>query len=142
MKTTFLLLALLSSSIFLKAQDGSDFFSGTSLSGQSVSAKSPIASIEAIAKKAATKTITLTAENCKDALAEARGFKWGVIIVGEHTVVKVMDFKNCHQSGSWGACMPYGEGYIKRGSMNAVKDYVNNIIGKPDSQTRTLYLFN
>ena len=49
---------------------------------------------------------------------------------------------DCIQSGSWGACMPYAKGYIKKGSLIEKEDYINNIIGIPDSQLRKVYLFN
>jgi len=65
-----------------------------------------------------------------------------VVTVGFHTIVKVSDFENCIQSGFWGVCMPYAEGYIQKGSLAPQKDYLNNIIGKPDAQERMMFLFN
>jgi len=38
--------------------------------------------------------------------------------------------------------MPHAEGYIKKGGLTYKKDYINNIIGLPDAQERTMYLFN
>lgn len=109
---------------------------------EKISANAPVATVDAIAKKTAAKTISLTKENIATALAEAKQFKFGIIIVGEHTFVKVPDFSKCNTSGSWGACMPYGEGYIKKGALVSQQGYINNIIGRPDTQVRTLYLFN
>ena len=99
-----------------------------------------IVSLTEAAGKKASKTIVITKENIADALKEAQG-KNCILIVENHTIVKFSDTKNCSTSGSWGVCMPYGEGYIQNGGLTAMKDYINNIIGKPDTQTRTLYVF-
>lgn len=109
---------------------------------EKISAGTPVATVDAIAKKNAAKAISLTKDNIASALAEAKQFKFGIIVVGEHTFVKVADFSKCNTSGSWGACMPYGEGYIKKGALVSQQGYINNIIGRPDAQARTLYLFN
>ncbi len=113
-----------------------------SAGGEKVNSHAPVASVDAIAKKNAAKTISLSKDNIGSALKEAGQFKYGIIVVGEHTFVKVSDFKKCSTSNSWGACMPYGEGYIKKGELVSQTGPINNIIGRPDSQTRTLYLFN
>lgn len=130
-----------------QAQDNAtivkDFFNATpAASAEKVSNSSPVASVDAIAKKHAAKTISLNKENMAASLSEAKQFKYGVLVVGGHTFVKIDDFTKCYTSGSWGACMPYGKGYIKKGALVAQNDYINNIIGRPDSQVRTLYLFN
>lgn len=91
-------------------------------------------------KKKATKAIDLTKENIAESLKEAQG-KTCIIVVENHTFVKFSDVKKCNQSGSWGACMPYGEGYIQKGGLKSSNDYINNIIGKPDTQKRVLFLF-
>ena len=150
MKPTTLLLAvfLLFSFCIVKAQDDNaavvkDFLKDIhSASGEKINSHSPVESVDAIAKKTAAKTVGITKDNIGSALNDAKQFKYGILVVGEHTFVKISDFKKCNTSGSWGACMPYGEGYIKKGTLVSQKDYINNIIGKPDSQTRTLYLFN
>lgn len=102
----------------------------------------PIEAFKAIAKTNAKKTILINKENIVSSLEEAKGYKYVLITVGLHTIVKVTDLSNCKISASWGACMPYAEGYVKKGSLQPKADYVNNIIGTPDSQERTLYLFN
>lgn len=91
-------------------------------------------------QKKATKTIDLTKENIVASLKDASG-KTCIIIVGNHTIVKFSDTKKCAASGSWGACMPYGEGYILNNGFKNVNDYINNIIGKPDDQKRMLFIF-
>lgn len=49
-----------------------------------------------------------------EALKDAQG-KTCIIVVENHTIVKFSDLKKCSQLNSWGACMPYGEGYIQMG---------------------------
>ncbi|HLP22190.1 MAG TPA: hypothetical protein VK174_17870 [Chitinophagales bacterium] len=120
-----------------------DFFKDIpAATAEKVSNNALVASVDAIAKKHAAKTISLNKENMAASLSEAKQFKYGVLVVGGHTFVKIDDFTKCYTSGSWGACMPYGKGYIKKGALVAQNDYINNIIGRPDSQVRTLYLFN
>lgn len=112
-----------------------------SLENEKVSTVAPIKSFNEIAKTKAAKTIILTKENVKESFTEAKNYKYCVITVGKHTIVKVSDLEKCVQSGAWGACMPYGEGYIQKGTLTPLKDYVNNIIGRPDSQERMMFLF-
>ncbi len=102
----------------------------------------PIESFKTSAKSNAKKIILINKENIVSSLEEAKGYKHAVMTVGIHTIVKVTDLSNCKTSASWGACMPYAEGYVKKGSLQPKADYVNNIIGIPDSQERSLYLFN
>jgi len=109
----------------------------SALQGESIYS---ISGLSAAAEKKATKTIVITAANIKEALADAKG-KSCILVVGNHTFVKFSDTKNCSTSGSWGACMPYGEGYVKKGMLTESKGYINTIVGKPDDQIRTLYIF-
>jgi len=104
--------------------------------------KTPIITFRDFAISSADKSIKLTKKNITSALTKAKAYKHCVIIVGMHTIVKITDLNNCKQSGSWGACMPLAEGYIKKGGLKHQKDYINNIIGLPDSQVRIMYLFN
>ena len=109
---------------------------------ENASALGTIQIVNDLAVQKAAKTISFSGENIKDALGEAKQYKYCIIIVEAHTIVKVSDFEKCSQSGSWGTCMPYGEGYIRKGGLTGINDYINNIIGKPDSQSRMMYLFN
>ena len=109
---------------------------------ENINANAPVVSVSAVAKKNAAKTIVITKDNIQSALAEAKQFKCGIIVVGEHTFVKIIDFKKCSVSNSWETCMPYGDGYIKKGALVPTTGAINNIIGRPDDQLRTLYLFN
>ncbi len=111
------------------------------LENKDITGKTPIISFKESAKANADKTIIITKENIKSALLTAKEYKHAVIIVENHTVVKITDLNNCKDSGSWAACIPFAEGYIKKGTLNYKKDYANNIIGRPDTQERILYLF-
>lgn len=110
---------------------------------EAVGPANPIILFSNQAADAAAVQKELTKDNIQEILTEAKSFKHLVIITGSHTIVKVTDLENCRQSGSWGTCMPMGEGYIRRqGALEFQQDYLNNIIGIPGSQTRTAYFFN
>lgn len=140
--------ALLLFTINLFAQDSNadivrSFLSNVpSATTEKISAANPVASVSGIAQKHAAKTIVLTKENIVAALSEAKKYKTGIVVVGGHTFARVNDFSKCSVSNSWGTCMPYAEGYIKKGALVSTSGPLNNIIGRPDDQVRTLYLFN
>jgi hypothetical protein len=102
----------------------------------------PIEKFQALAEQSAVQKIDITKENFATALQTAAGFKHIYITVENHTVVKIKDLTNCQHSKSWKTCVPYAYGYIKKGEMLYEEGYANNIIGIPDSQQRTLYLFH
>ncbi|WP_452603223.1 hypothetical protein [Pontimicrobium sp. MEBiC06410] len=102
----------------------------------------PIENFKKTATTKANKSIVLTKANIKTALEDAKQYKHTVIVVGTHTIVKVIDYANCKVSASWGACMPYVKGYVKKGGLQPKIDYANNIIGLPDTQERVMYMFN
>ena len=106
-----------------------------------VNNKTPIANFQEAAKTSANKILELDKNNIETVLSEAKTYKNCIIITGNHTIVKILDFDDCKQSSSWGYCMPIAEGYIKKGDLVSQEDYINNIIGIPDSQKRTVYLF-
>ena len=101
----------------------------------------PIVSFQEGAEKEAYKVFTLAKEDAEDLLNTSKGFRHCVITVGDHTIVKIRDYEDCTQSGSWGFCMPMVEGYVKKGELIHRKDYANNIIGTPDNQERKVFLF-
>lgn len=102
----------------------------------------PIAGLAALAAEQSVKSMELTKENVEDALKQAAGYAHSIIIVGAHTVVRITDLNDCRRSGAWAACMPMGRGYVqKAGILHQKQDYINNIIGIPDQQTRTIYFF-
>jgi len=113
----------------------------TALEANPKKGKNPIAYFIAEAKQTADKSERLTKNNIKDLLAEAKDYKHCVITTGDHTIVKITDLENCKQSGSWGACIPFAEGYIKKGELVKQADYLNNIIGRPDDQVRMMFMF-
>lgn len=113
------------------------------IDGKELDKQQPIISINKIAKSKAEKSIDLNSESIGKALIEAENYKHCLISVNEHTLVKVLSFKNTSPSGAWHAAMPFCKGYIqKSGVLHEKKDYLKNIIGRPDSQIRTMYLFN
>ena len=104
--------------------------------------KNPIVTFSELAKDISEKNIRLKKNNIASALEEAKEYSNGVIVVENHTIVKLISFDDCQKSGSWGVCMPKGEGFIKKGDLNYKSDYINNIIGTPSSKKITLFLFN
>tara|TARA_B100000809_G_C15113108_1_gene521357 strand:+ start:440 stop:901 length:462 start_codon:yes stop_codon:yes gene_type:complete len=112
-----------------------------SLEANNTKGQNPIADFIELAKQSADKSASLTKDNLKDLLIEAKDYKHCIVTTGDHTIVKVTDLENCKQSGSWGACIPFAEGYIKKGDLVKQADYMNNIIGRPDDQERMLFLF-
>lgn len=120
-----------------------EFLKGTiQLDVGNVDLGQPISSINKLGANKADKVIDLSKENIAEVLAEAKNYSTCIITVGIHTIVKVTDFDDCSPSGAWGACMPMGKGYIqKAGVLNEVQDYLKNIIGRPGSQERKVFLF-
>jgi len=111
--------------------------------GKAFDQQQPIISISEIAQANAAKVIEITRENIKPALEEAKSYKHCLVIVDAHTVVRVINNKDCSPSGAWRTAMPLSKGYIqKAGVLYEKKDYMKYLIGRPDSQTRTMYLFN
>ncbi len=109
---------------------------------ESIDRKTPITDFQKAANIVASKILELDKNNIETVLSEAKTYENCVIITGNHTIIKVLDFDDCKQSSSWAFCMPFGEGYIKKGELVSQKDYINNIIGIPDNQKRTVFLFN
>ena len=75
-------------------------------------------------------------------MSSAKEYSNLVITTGNHTIVKIIDINNCKQSGAWGVCMPFANGYIKKGELIWQEGYINNSIGIPDSQVRKAYFFD
>ena len=146
MKNTISLFLLLAIGIFANGQTNAEtlktFLTDViSFENVKLDANRPISKIRQLASMQADTIIILTKENAAETLTIAKKYQHCVIFTGSHTVVRVTDIDNCIQSGSWKSCMPYGEGYIQRGEMTKKVDYINNIIGIPDSQKRGLFLF-
>jgi len=113
------------------------------IDGNQLNQQQPIISINNMAQAKADKTIEINRENISTALQEAQNYKYCLISVDAHTLVRVISFKDSSPSGAWHAAMPLCKGYIQRsGVLHEQKDYLKNLIGRPDSQIRMMYLFN
>lgn len=106
-----------------------------------LSGETPIQSVNRIASQQADSSLVLSKENIESALSTAKEYSKGIVTVGQHTVVLIQNWNDCQQSGAWGTCMPQGRGFVKKGEMKEMSDFINNIIGVPDGQRRTLFLF-
>jgi len=121
----------------------SDFIGDAfAVDNEKVNEREPIMSILAVAKQQASKTVLLKKENARAALAEAQKHKNVFIVVGHHTIVKITDFTDRQKSTSWATEMPFGVALVQNKGLNETSDYVNQIIGKPDNQTRWLLMFD
>jgi len=100
-----------------------------------------IVAFKELAEEIADNKMVISQKNIKKVLIKSKDYSNCVIVTGNHTIVKIISFDNCQQSGSWEACMPFVEGYIKKGKLNYKKDYMNNVIGTPDGQQRVAYFF-
>ncbi|MGZ2368923.1 hypothetical protein ACXR6G_03980 [Ancylomarina sp. YFZ004] len=111
--------------------------------GKALNEAQPIISISQMAHENAAEIIKISRENIKLALVEAKSFKHCLIIGDHHTLIRIVDNEDCSLSNLWGVPMPLSRAYIQRdGVLNETKDYLKNLIGRPDSQKRTMYLFN
>ncbi len=147
MKTIFALLLVTLLSLQIMAQKAKDvtiieFTKGVvSFQEGELNQHSPIVSFNKIAYAQAAKSIVITKDNLASSLLEAAAYKTCIITVGTHTITKVIDLNKKVRSGSWACKIPYGEGYVQKGELIYKKDYLNNIIGVPDSQRRMMFLF-
>jgi hypothetical protein len=103
--------------------------------------KNPIKTFIIQAEKTADKTVVFSKENIQEVLNEATNYSGFVIVVEDHTIIKIDDVKNCKPSGSWRTCMPFAKGFIKKGNLQYLEDYCNFIIGTPNNQKRVAYFF-
>jgi len=111
--------------------------------GRVFNEEQPIISISSMAHEKAAEIIIITRENIKLALIEAKTFKHCLIIGEHHTLIRIIDNEDCSPSNLWRTSMPLSRAYIqKKGVLDEKKDYLNKLIGRPDSQIRTMYLFN
>ena len=102
----------------------------------------PIIAFKELADEISDTKMVISKKNIKKVLIKSKKYSNCVIITGNHTIVKIISFDNCQPSGSWKACMPLVEGYIKKGKLNYKKDFMNNVIGTPDKQERVAYFFS
>jgi hypothetical protein len=113
----------------------------SSLVDNSEKGKNPIPTFIEEAKQTSDNWHLLTKENINDLLVKAKKYSHCVITTGDHTIVKITALENCQQSASWGACIPFAEGYVKKDNLVHQANYMNYIIGKPDAQERIIFLF-
>jgi len=73
--------------------------------------KKPIKTFQNQVENVSDKTVIFGKENIQEVLNEAVNYIGFVIVVEDHTIIKIDDIKNCQKSGSWNACMPYGKGF-------------------------------
>lgn len=102
----------------------------------------PITAFQNGAVETADQIIKITINNMEEVLVKAKEYKYCVITTSNHTILLIDNLSDCKNSNSWKTCMPHGKGYIKKGELEFKADYANNIIGRPDDQERTVYLFN
>jgi hypothetical protein len=149
MKNLFTLAIALFLVINLSAQDKTkaetlkSFLDGTiAFNAEDINQHEPLISLRKLADENADKTVQLTKENIGSSIDEMKDYSSAVVIVGKHTIAKITDIDDCQQSGAWGACMPKATGYVqKQGQLISHDNYINFIIGVPDNQERTLFLF-
>ncbi len=106
-----------------------------------ISTKKPIQQFRDFAEISASKRISINKANINESFDEAQNYNFCIVLVANHTLVKVEDFKTCTPSASWGVCMPKVSGYIKKRQLQYQNDFMNNVIGLPDNQERYMYLF-
>lgn len=109
--------------------------------GADINDERPIPSLNLLAAKQADTMLVLTKDNISSVMAYAKKYQTCIISVDRHTMVLVESWSNCSKSGSWNYCMPYGTGYVQKGELIKMEDYIKNIIGTPDTQRRTVFLF-
>lgn len=141
----FFLFSLLSITITYaqtNKEKATELFKGViNFDGANLNEDRPISKLNLLAAQQADTMVFLTKENITDVMREAKKYQSCVISVERHTIILVKSWSNCSKSGSWNYCMPYGIGYIQRKELEKREDYIKNIIGMPDSQRRTLFLF-
>jgi len=109
---------------------------------ENISKQNPIKSINDIAKREADTLIYITKKNISSALEKTKEYKYAILTVNNHTIVRITDPKHTVLSGLWAAKMPYGKGYVKKNiKLTFYENHLNYIIGIPDKQTRRLFLF-
>lgn len=112
-----------------------------SFEGVSLTDANTIPEIKRLAEEQADESMDLSKATVEAALEKAKAYHFIVITVKTYTVARITDLENCIQSGSWGQCMPMGEGFVRKGGFNLKNDYINNIIGTPGNDKHRIYYF-
>jgi hypothetical protein len=117
----------------------SDVFS---INPDELTGSDPIVRISNYASQKADKMISIDKTNIAEAMLEASKYKNSVLVVGNHTLIRIKKFDDCQKSTAWAANMPKGTALVrKNGAFEKHSDYINNLMGRPDGQSRMLYLF-
>lgn len=112
------------------------------INNSEINEQNPIVSINELAEENADSVISITKENIQSALEKAKEYKYAIITVENHTIIRIIDHKNTILSGLWGTKMPFCKGYVKKNvKLNFYENHLNYIIGIPDKQNRKLFLF-
>ncbi|MBR8535017.1 hypothetical protein KDU71_05555 [Carboxylicivirga sediminis] len=126
-----------------KTETLTEFLDGIiSFENATINEGTPIADIKMLAAEQTALTKDLTKESVKEILETAKDYHFCVITVGVHTIARITDLEYTQMSGSWATAMPMGEGYVQKSGLTLKNDYLNNIIGIPNSQERKVYFFN
>lgn len=138
----FLLLGIIDTYAQTNTQKLADLFKEViNFEGANINDDRPIPNINLLAAQQADTMFILNKDNIVHVMGEAKKYQSCVISVERHTVVLIKSWSNCSKSGSWNYCMPYGIGYIQHEGLVKKEDYIKNIIGTPDFQRRTVFLF-
>ncbi len=143
----FISLFILSGILNIQAQTNTqkvtELFQGViNFDGANINDDRPVPSLNLLAAKQSDTMLVLTKDNIGSVMAQAKKYQSCIISVDRHTIVLIKSWTNCSKSGSWNYCMPYGTGYVQRNELTRIEDYIKNIIGTPDGQRRTVFLFN
>lgn len=126
-----------------KVETLSEFLDGIiKFENATINEGTPLKDIKVLAAEQADLVKDLDKESIKEVLETAKSYHFCVITVGDHTIARITDLGFTQQSGSWGVGMPMGEGYVQKNGLTHKNDYINNIIGIPNSQERKVYFFN
>lgn len=107
MKKYFLLITILFTFIYVKAQTNmanqiSQLVSEIiNIDSSNLNKNNPIRSINIYAKQYADSIIYLDKKNMNESLIKAKKYKYAILTVEEHTVLKIIDFNKEVLSGSW-----------------------------------------
>ena len=140
---TFLVLGVVVIHAQTNTQKVTELFKGViNFEGANINESRPISNLNLLAAQQADTMFVLNKANATKILNEAKKYQSCVISVERHTIVLIDSWDDCSQSGSWDYCMPHGVGYIQREGLEKTEDCIKNIIGTPDAQRRTVFLFN
>lgn len=146
-KISILALLLLSFALTVSAQEKAvqlqSFIADiVTVSDEKLDVSEPIAPLAELLRSKSDTSLLLNKEGMVEGLSLLESYRFAIIVVGNHTIVKITDKNDIRQSGAWGTKVPKGVALIQRsGVLTEKNDYINNLIGVPDNQKRFLFLF-